>query len=53
MHPTSGESKLAIYYAPLSTALNQEQLEEAPFEAKDNGHASEDQIMESAPLFGD
>ena len=45
------EFKLAIYYAPLTLSLNQEQLESIPFDAYDKTPSKQNTTVKSAPLL--
>jgi len=45
------EFKLAIYYAPLTLSLNQEQLESIPFDANDKTPSKQNTTVKSAPLL--
>ena len=45
------EYKMAMYYLPLATKLNPEQLENAAPEAGGMAHTAEDQSVEPAPLI--
>ena len=51
MKESTREFKLAIYYAPLATSLNQEQLESIPPDAYDKTPSKKDTTVKSAPLL--
>jgi hypothetical protein len=51
MKEASGDYKLALYYAPLSTKLNEEHLERTAAEASSPTPAQKDETKKSAPLL--
>ena len=53
MKEKAGEYKLAIYYAPLSSKLNLEPLENIPPEAYKKTSPQKAATQKPAPLLGD
>ena len=51
MKASIGDIKFAVYYAPISSILNESKLEQIKLDASDQTATTEDKSVKSAPLL--